>query len=139
MTRETHIGVGVSTLAVAAMAVDHLLGDDPGLEDPPAFVLSSALSLAVAVLAFGYVVPGARTDPARAAWRATAWSAAAVLTLPLLFLGLPFVVGGAGVALALLARRAPSPPRRASAALLVGGLVVLLATAVYVGQAATKL
>jgi hypothetical protein len=36
-SRETLVGVAATALAVAAMAVDHLLGDDPGLEDPPAF------------------------------------------------------------------------------------------------------
>jgi hypothetical protein len=44
------------------MAVDHLVGDDPGLEDPPAFLISAALVQVIAVLPFGRVVPRAR-DP----------------------------------------------------------------------------
>ena len=34
-------------LGIAAMAVDHLLGDDPGLEDPPAFLISAAVILVI--------------------------------------------------------------------------------------------
>jgi hypothetical protein len=30
------------------MAVDHLLGDDPGLEDPPTFLISAAIILVIA-------------------------------------------------------------------------------------------
>ena len=37
------------------MAVDHLLGDDPGLEDPPTFLISAAIILVIATLLFGLV------------------------------------------------------------------------------------
>ena len=57
-------GTGV-TLGLAAMAVDHLLGDDPGLEDPPTFLVSAAVILVIAALLFGLIVPRAR-DPRRA-------------------------------------------------------------------------
>ena len=46
ISRETGIGVAVSALTVGAMAIDHLVGtddepgDDPGLADPPAFLIS---------------------------------------------------------------------------------------------------
>jgi hypothetical protein len=55
------------------MAVDHLLGNeaessDTGLVDPVAFTVSVALSIGVAVLLFGWVVPRAENrGPERAA------------------------------------------------------------------------
>ena len=33
------VGLCVTLVAIAAMAVDHLLGDDPGLEDPVTFAI----------------------------------------------------------------------------------------------------
>ena len=45
-------GTGVA-LGIAAMAVDHLLGDDPGLEDPPTFAASAAIVVVVAAVLFG--------------------------------------------------------------------------------------
>jgi hypothetical protein len=51
-------GTGVA-LGVAATAVDHLLGDDPGLEDPPTFLISTAIVLVIAVMLFGWLVPRA--------------------------------------------------------------------------------
>ena len=59
--------------------VDHLLGDDPGLEDVPTFLLSSGLTLAVAAVVFGIVVPRAAADPVRAAKRGVVLSALSVL------------------------------------------------------------
>lgn len=47
-------GAGVG-LGLAGMAVDHLLGDDPGLEDPPAFLISASLILVVTTLLFALV------------------------------------------------------------------------------------
>jgi peptidoglycan/LPS O-acetylase OafA/YrhL len=58
VSRETAIGIGVTALAVVAMAFDHLdlLGDDfPA--DPAAFFISSALCVALAGVAFGIVIP----------------------------------------------------------------------------------
>jgi hypothetical protein len=48
VSRETWIGIAVTVLALVAMAVDHLMGDDRGLEDPPTFLVASGLSLALA-------------------------------------------------------------------------------------------
>lgn len=59
---EEFVGLGFSTmrrvdwalvsagvcLGLAAMAVDHLLGDDPALEDPPTFLISAAIILVIA-------------------------------------------------------------------------------------------
>jgi hypothetical protein len=132
--RDAALGVVATALGVAAMAVDHLLGDDPGLEDPPAFAFSAALVLAVAAVVFGLVVPR-RIEAAPA--RAIALAALAVVTLPLVFLGVPFPLAAAAVALGLRGRADGS--RLATAAVAVGALVLALVTVGYAAQAVQKL
>jgi hypothetical protein len=122
-------GAGVA-LGIAAMAVDHLLGDDPGLEDPPAFLISAAFILVVAVLLFGLVVRGAR-DRRRAS---LILAVLAVLSLPLIWLGAPFAVAPGAIAQGLKAGG-----RLATAAVAIGAGVLLLATAAYAYSAVDKL
>jgi hypothetical protein len=138
---EAAVAAGSTLLAILAMAVDHLMGDDPGLEDPPTFLIASGLSLALAALVFRYIVPRARAAarPGRAARAGVILSAvAAVPGIAVLWLGLPFVLAGGGLALGLRERRT-APSRTATAATLLGALVLLFATAVYVAQAVGKL
>ena len=104
-------GLGV-VLGLGAMAVDHLLGDDPGLEDAGAFVLTAAVVLVAAALLFGLVVRRAR-EPRRPG---LVVAALAVLSLPLIWLG-----------------------RAATAAAVVGAAVLLLVTGAYVYSAVEKL
>jgi hypothetical protein len=134
------IGVGVSILAILAMAVDHLMGSDPGLEDPPAFLTASGLSVALAAFLFARVVPRATEAGAdRAARNALTLSVLALVPgLATLWLGLPFVLAGAGVALGLTARDG-GPSRRATAAIAIGAIALLVSTTVYVVQAIEKL
>jgi hypothetical protein len=142
VSRETRIGIAVTALAVAAMAVDHLLGDDPGLEDPPVFLVSAALCILLAAFVFGWLVP--RTTSAadaaeRAAKRALLLSALAVVAIPALFwLGLPFVLAGGGIALGLVGRQSRHD-RLALAAVVLGGLVIALGTVGYAAQLVDKL
>jgi hypothetical protein len=138
ISRETGIGVAVSALAVGAMAIDHLIGtesepdDDPGLADPATFLISVALSLTLAALLFGVVVRrGARDDPDRAARKAIACSLLAVPAIALLFLGLPFPLAGAGIALGLLGREG-SRRRLATAAVGISALVIALGAGAYI-------
>ncbi len=143
LSRETWIGVGVTALAVAAMAVDHLMGDDPAvLEDPAAFVISSALSIALAVFIFGRLVPRTKASPyvaERAAKRGMVLSLLAMVGIVAFFwLGFPFVLGGGAVALGLLGRGGERS-RLATAAAAIGALVVLLGTVSYAGQFVEKL
>jgi predicted permease len=123
------VTVGVS-LGLAAMAVDHLLGDDPGLEDPPAFIISSAIILVIATLLFGLVVRRAR-DPRRGSFIVAVLS---VLSLTLIWLGVPFAVAPAAIALGLRGEG-----RLAAAAIAIGVLVLLLVTGAYVYSAVDKL
>ena len=117
MSRESKIGLAVSALTVTAMAIDHLIGtedeagDDPGLADPAAFLISVA--------------------PERAARKAIACALLAVPAMALLFLGLPFPLAGAAIALGLIARDG-SRSRIAAAAVVVGALVIALGAGAYV-------
>jgi drug/metabolite transporter (DMT)-like permease len=128
----TSIGVAGTLVAVSAMAADHLMGDDPGLEDPPAFLLAVALCLLVAAVLFIAVLP--RTPPERAARRGLVCSLLAVLSLPLAFLGFFFVLAAGGIALGRIGR-GPG----ATAAVLIGSLVALVGIAAYTYVAITKL
>jgi hypothetical protein len=121
--------VGIA-LGLAAMAVDHLLGDDPGLEDPPAFAISALIVLAVAGLLFGRVVPRAR-DPRRAGFIVALLG---VASLPLIWLGVPFAVAPAAIA---LGRKGDG--RLSTAAVAIGVVVLLLVTAAYTYDAVDKL
>ena len=139
ISRESKIGLGVSALTVGAMAIDHLIGtedepgDDPGLADPAAFLISVALSLTLAALLFGVVVRRAARDedPDRAARKAIACALLAVPAMALLFLGLPFPLAGAAIALGLIGRDGKRS-RIATAAVAVGALVIALGAGAYV-------
>ena len=143
--RDLWIGVGATAVAVGAMAVDHLLGNDPdsddtGLVDPSTFAIASGLSVLTAGALFGWVVP-------RASARGTERAATVGLVLGVvsvvpglvsLWIGIPFVVAGAAIALGLhgLAGRRR---RRAVAALALGAAVIALGAAVYLVAAIQKL
>ncbi len=122
-------GAGV-VLGLTAMAIDHLLGDDPGLEDPPTFLISAAIILVIATVLFGRVVRRAR-DPRRASFIVAVLG---VLSLPLIWLGLPFAVAPAAIALGL-----KGEGRLATAAIVIGVVVLLLVTGAYVSSAVDKL
>ena len=122
-------GAGVA-LGLAAMAVDHLLGDDPGLEDPPAFLISAAFILVIATVLFGGVVRRAR-DRRRVSFFL---ALLAVVSLPLVWLGVPFAVAPAAIALGLRGEG-----RLATSAIVIGVVVLLLVTGGYVYSAVDKL
>lgn len=127
------------------MAVDHLLGNesdnpDTGLVDPVAFVVSVALSIGVAVLLFGRVVPRAESrGPERAAVVGVILSVLSFVPgIGFLWLGFPFVIAGAGIALGLVglsgARR-----RLAILALAIAAAPILVGTSFYVTGVVNKL
>jgi hypothetical protein len=141
-SRERRIGVVVTALALAAMAVDHLLDEDGGFTaDPPAFAIAAAVCVILALLLFGALIPRVLARPDAAEQAATvglALSLLAVATVPVLFLGPPFLLGGGGVALGQVGRTG-SRRRRATAAVVLGAAVVILATAAYTVVAIDKL
>ena len=108
------------------------MGDDPGLEDPPAFLVSVALCLSAAVLVFGFVIP--RTSAEQAGTRGLVCSLLAVISISIAFLGIFFVLAGGGIALGRIGHG-----RAATAAQAIGGVLVLLGTAGYTYVAFSKL
>jgi hypothetical protein len=138
-SRETWIGVGTLALATAAMAVDHLFGNDPESDDsfpvdPVAFAISVGISALLAAFLFGRVVPRAKARGAgserTAVHPALCSGLAAVPGLGFLWLGFPLVLAGSGVALGLLGRRSRRR-RLAIVAIVVGALVVALGAGSY--------
>jgi hypothetical protein len=135
--RTTIVAVTSVLVALAAMAVDHLVGtergEDEGLVDPTTFTVSAVLSLVVAVLLFGWFVPRERSrGPGRAARSGLVCSVLAVVPgIAVIWLGFPFVVAGAGIALGLEGRQGPRRSE-ATAAVAVGGLALALGAAAYV-------
>lgn len=135
---ERRIVISVLALAIGAMAVDHLMGDDPGLEDPPTFLIASALTLAVAALVFGRIVPRAKAAD-RAARDGLILSIVAIVPgIATLWLGPPFAIAGGGLALGLHAWRS-TRARRGAAAILLGALMLGFGTVAYLIQAVDKL
>jgi hypothetical protein len=126
------IGVVATAVAIGAMAADHLLGDDPGLEDPPAFFVAAGLCILVAILLFGLVLP--RTSEERAARRGFISSVLAVVSIPLAFLGFFFVLAAGGIALGRMGEG-----RLATAAVAIGAVVGTLGTVAYAYVAISKL
>jgi hypothetical protein len=131
------VGLVAILVAVGAMAIDHLVGtertDDDGLVDPAMFVISVALSLALAAVLFGWLVPRELAKGReRAARSGLVCSIASVVPgVAFLWIGFPFVIAGAGVALGLEGRRGR---RRieSGAAVVIGGLVLVLGAVAYV-------
>lgn len=138
-SRESWIGVVTFALATVAMAVDHLFGSDPESDesfpvDPAAFLVSVGLSAFLAAFLFVRVVPRAKSRPyesERTAVEAALCSGLAFIPgLGLLWLGFPMVLAGGGVALGLLGRRSQRQ-RLATAAIVVGVVVVMLGSGAY--------
>jgi hypothetical protein len=119
------------------MALDHLVGTDRGdgdggLVDPPMFAISMVLSVAAAVLLFGWLVPQQRSrGPERAARSGLVCSALSVVPgIAFVWIGFPFVLAGAGLALGIEGRRG-SRRLEAAAAALIGALVLALGAVGY--------
>ena len=68
------VGIAVSLLAAAAMAVDHLLEDEGEFPaDAGTFVLSCGLSFALALAVFGWLVPRASARRRSPSWQSRCW------------------------------------------------------------------
>jgi len=105
-------------------------GTIPGSRTRGPFAVSAAIIIAVAALLFAGVVRRSLA-PRRAP---LVVAIAAVLSLALIWLGLPFAVAPAAIALGLRGHGTV-----ATAAIAVGTVILLLATGAYVSQAVDKL
>jgi hypothetical protein len=128
----------VAAVSVATMAVDHLIGteaerDESQAAEPIAFVAATALALALTFVLFRFVVAPARGDPDGAGKRAILYSVFAVVTVPLLFLAVPFPFAGAATALGLIGRDGRRR-RLATTGAAIGVLVIALGVGAYVAE-----
>ena len=121
------VGVVALLVAVGAMAIDHLVGtdrtDDEGLVDPAMCGRRLPLRLALP--------RETSRGPERAARSGLVCSVMSVIPgIALLWVGFPFVVAGAGLALGLEGR---GSRRRleSRAAMTIGGLVLVLVAVAY--------
>ena len=129
------IGAAVTALALTINVIDHWLGDEPGVDDPVAVVGGALVSLGLAAFLFLRLVPNTQHGPEaadEAAKRGLLCSVLGLATVPLIFLGFPVVLGGAGVALGLIGL-AGTRRRLAIAAIVVGALPIL-AGVIYAAQ-----
>jgi NO-binding membrane sensor protein with MHYT domain len=141
LPRDTLVATAVAILLIVAMAIDHLIGtesegdDESTLADPGAFVLSVIVSLVLLVVLFVFVVHRTRT-PEDAAKRGVVCSLLAIPTIALTFLGLPFPLSAAGIA---LGGRGRTGGRQvvATAAIALGSVIVVAITIGYVVALAT--
>jgi hypothetical protein len=137
LSRDAVIALAATGLLITAMAIDHLIGtdndlnEDSGLADPGAFVLSVVLSLVLMTVLFLFVVRPAN-DPDDAAQRGALCTGLAVPAVVLAFLGVPFPLAAAGVALGMRGRTGRRR-RLATAAVALGSFLVVAITAGYVG------
>jgi hypothetical protein len=134
--RNQALAVGFVSLLVVllTMAIDHLFGNESGGNDddqfpvdPAMFAISVGLSLLAAIVLFGWLVPRERAaGPERAARIGLICSVLSVVPgIALVWVGVPFVVAGAGVALGLEGRTG-SRRREATAAVTIGALALTL-------------
>ena len=134
VTREAAVAIVVAVVSVATMAIDHLFGtegDDSWPVDPVAFFISTAIALALIFVLFRFVVAPTRGYADRAGKRALLYGVLAVVTVPLLFLAIPFPFAGTAAALGLIGREGRHS-RRATAGVVIGALVVALGLGAYI-------
>jgi hypothetical protein len=117
-------GLGAALLTAVALAVANFSGsgDNGGA---PEYAVTLAGSLVVAAVLFGWVIPRSER-PARVGLIA---GLLGVLSLPVFWTGLPFVLGPAAVALGLLGRARHDGRGQATVAVAFGALVTVAGVA----------
>jgi hypothetical protein len=131
LTRSTVqiIGVAAAALAAAALAVANFTGsgDNGGTG---AYIGTLVACIGIAAVLFGWAIP--RTEhPARAGLIA---GALALLSLPVYWTGLPYVLGPAAIVFGLLGRSREGGNEAATTALAFGALATALGVAVLIGD-----
>jgi hypothetical protein len=127
LTRQNVVQIGIAASALCALALaganfGGAEGENGGVGP---FLAMLGLSIAVAVAVFGWAIP--RSDhPARAGLIA---GALALLSLPLFWTGLPYVLGPAAVAFGLIGRARPEGRGAATLAVALGTLATVGAVA----------
>jgi hypothetical protein len=135
LTRQNVIGVGIgaSILAALALAGANFLGADGENGGVGPYVGTLAVSILIAAAVFGWAIP--RTErPARAGIIA---GALALLSLPVFWTGIPYVLGPAAIVLGLLGRARPEGKGAAVVAIVLGALATAAAVAVVIVDQST--
>jgi hypothetical protein len=122
------IGVGAAALAALALAGANFLGGEEENGGVGPYVVTLAASVAVAVALFGWAIPRVER-PSRAGIVAGAF---ALLSLPVYWVGLPYVLGPAAIALGLLGRARSESTGTATTAVALGALATVAAVAAVV-------
>jgi hypothetical protein len=118
LTRSTvqMIGIAAAALTAAALAVANFGGGGDGGTGP--YVVTLAVCIGIAVVLFGWAIPRT-THPARAGLIA---GALGLLSLPVFWSGLPYVLGPAAIVFGLLGRTREGSGGAATAAIVLGAL-----------------
>ncbi|HET9675612.1 MAG TPA: hypothetical protein VFP31_12545 [Gaiellaceae bacterium] len=119
LTRSTvqMIGIAAAALTAAALAVANFGGGgDDGGTGP--YIVTLAVCIGIAVVLFGWAIPRT-THPARAGLIV---GALGLLSLPVFWSGLPYVLGPAAIVFGLLGRTREGSGGAATAAIVVGAL-----------------
>lgn len=127
LSRQHVVGAGLfsAALTAAALAAANFAGDGGENGGAGPYAVTLAASLAVAAALFGWAIP--RTErPARAGLVAAVF---AVLSLPVFWSGLPYVLGPAAVVYGLLGRARTDGRGAATAAVALGALATVAAVA----------
>jgi hypothetical protein len=136
-TNERIVAVLALLITCGAMAIDHLVGTEGGEDDsfpvdPAMFAIALVLSVAAAGLLFGWLVPRQRRrGPERAARTGLVCSVLSIVPgVAFVWIGFPFVIAGAGLALGLEGRRG-TRRLEATVAVVVAALVLGLGALAY--------
>jgi hypothetical protein len=132
---ERQIGVAAVALAVIALFFGYVVNNDEN-GDVVGWITASAIAAAVAAFVFLWLIPRAKSDPAttnRPATYGLVTSVLAVIAIPVLWLGLPYVLGAGGAVLGRIGQARSTEAghrRRATAAVIIGILAVVAGIAI---------
>ena len=123
LTRQTVLGVGIGSAALAAVALAaaNFAGASGENGGAGPYAVTLVVSIAVAVGMFGWAIPRSE-HPGRTG---LAVAVLALLSVPFYWLGLPYVLGPAAAVLGLLGRARSDNARAATAAVLLGALATI--------------
>jgi hypothetical protein len=133
VTRQTltAAGVAAAALAAAALAAANFVSEGENGGAGP-YAVTLAISLLVAAATFGWAIPRSGR-PGRDGVVAGVF---ALLSLPVYWTGLPYVLGPAALVLGLIGRSRPQSRGAGTAAAVLGALATLAAIAAVIGDQA---
>ena len=122
------IGVAAAALTAVALAVANFAGGGDGGTGP--YVVTLAVCIGIAAVLFGWAIPRT-THPARAGLIA---GVLGLLSLPVFWSGLPYVLGPAAIVFGLIGRSRDGGTGAATTAVVLGALATVLGVAALIGD-----